>query len=203
MTRKVTGLALMAPAALLAAVMGTGPAEAATKAQLTAKALSISNFPTGWFVDNSSGGATKSGCLKSLTSSFKHEVKAEVAYTDGNLPALQETLEVGPGVSARYNRFVKVLNACKTLSYSAGGQAVHGTIGEMSFPKVGTRSSAYAAMLTVQGVTAGVDIILFQVGSVLGDVVYEDFSPDPDQVQAFVTEAIRKIEGKATTVPTG
>jgi hypothetical protein len=67
----------------------------------------------------------------------------------------------------------------------------------MSFPTVGDRSSAYAISLQIQGITAGVDVVVFQTGKIIGEVVYEDFgTPDPAQLQAFVTEAVNKVEGK-------
>ncbi len=200
--RKIAGLA--ASLALLVAIAGAVPAGAVSKAQLRAKTLSLSNFPTGWSVDNStSGGAvTRPACLQGFNSSFKHEVKVTVAYTDGNAPSLQETLESGPGVAARYAAFKRKLDGCKEINLTSGGQTISGTIGAMSFPPVGSRSGAWAMSLTTQGVTVGVDLVLFQAGSIIGDVVYEDLgTPATDELQAFVTEAINKIEGKGTIPP--
>ena len=73
----------------------------------------------------------------------------------------------------------------------------------MSFPTVGNRSSAYALSLQIQGITVGADVVVFQTGMVIGEVVHEDFgTPDAGPVQAFVTEAVNKVEGKPTTTPT-
>jgi hypothetical protein len=45
--------------------------------------------------------------------------------------------------------------------------------------------------------------VLFQTGKTIGEVTYEDFgTPDPAQLQAFVTEAVNKVAGKPTTTPT-
>jgi hypothetical protein len=72
----------------------------------------------------------------------------------------------------------------------------------MSFPKVGDQSSAYAMTLLTQGVTLGIDIILFRVGSYVGDLLYADLgSPDISLVQSLTTEAIAKINGQPTTSP--
>jgi hypothetical protein len=89
---------LAAVLALLVVAESVPPVGAVTKVQLRAKALSLSNFPTGWSVDNSSSGgaASRPACLQGFKASFKHEVKVTVTYTDGNVPALQETLESGP-----------------------------------------------------------------------------------------------------------
>jgi hypothetical protein len=73
----------------------------------------------------------------------------------------------------------------------------------MSFPTIGSQSAAYSVSISVQGVTAGLDIVAFKVGQYIGDVLYEDLgTPDLNQFKAFVTEAVNKIEGKPTTTPT-
>jgi hypothetical protein len=73
----------------------------------------------------------------------------------------------------------------------------------MSFPTVGNRSSAYAITLQIQGITVGADVVVFQTGKVIGEVVYEDVgTPDSGRLQAFVAEAVNKVEGKPTTTPT-
>jgi hypothetical protein len=56
--------------------------------------------------------------------------------------------------------------------------------------------------ISVQGVTASADFVLFRVGTVAGLIEYADFAPDPDQLQSFVTEAVNKIEGKPTAAST-
>jgi len=192
--KKMSGI--MASLVLLIAAANALPAGAVSASQLHSKLLKVSNLPTGWSVDSSSSSPTDQDCLSSLKSSFKHEVKATAAFVNGSLPALQETIESGPGIDARFATFVKTLNKCKSVEYSSGGETVHGTMGAMSFPKVGSRSNAFAASLTVQGINAGADIVLFQVGSIIGDVVYEDLGvPDIEELQGFVEEAIAKLEG--------
>jgi hypothetical protein len=199
--RRFVGTAVIAVALLM---LGALPAGAVSSAQLKAKALSLSNFPTGWSVDNSSSSGTSNiSCLKGLQSSFKHEVKASVRSTDGNFPALQETIETGPGVSARLTKFEAALGSCTGISGTSGGQTITGSVGAMSFPTVGNRSSAYAITLQIQGITVGADVVVFQTGKVIGEVVYEDVgTPDAGQRQAFVTEAVNKVEDKPTTTPT-
>lgn len=54
-----------------------------------------------------------------------------------------------------------------------------------------------------KGINAGADFVLFKVGSVAGVIEYADIGqPDPSQLQAFVTEAVNKVEGKPTVTPT-
>jgi hypothetical protein len=180
-----------------------------SKSEVQSKALSLSNMPTGWSVDNSaaSGGLSSgSGCLSALAAlkkPAKSVIKSEVYYTDGTLPSLQETVEAGNGAADRYAKYLKTLNHCTTLSFSAGGQKVTGTVGAMSFPPIGNSSRAYAINFDVEGQTIGLDVVFFRAGEYDGDLAYEDYSPDTSTMQAFATEAVDKIEGKAVTPPTG
>ena len=66
------------------------------------------------------------------------------------------------------------LAKCGHFTVASGGQTINGTVGAMSFPQQGAQSNAYAVNITVQGVNAGADLVLFRVGSMLGEVIYED-----------------------------
>ena len=95
--RRFFGSAVFAVALLIFSAL---PAGAVSSAQLKAKALSLSNFPTGWSIDNhkSSSGADESLCLKHLTVSVKHDAKVTVEFNQSTVPALKEDLETGPSV---------------------------------------------------------------------------------------------------------
>ncbi len=200
------------------AVVGVGllavdlPAGAASHAQLKAKALSLSDMPAGWSVDNSSSAGTTNlgGCLKNLQA-LGHPAKgisrAEVKFTDQQLPDLQETIESGKGATQRYTKYLGILNGCKSISFTeSDGTQVTGSVGAMSFPTLGSPSSvqsdAFALNLTIKGINATIDVIMFRVGQIDGELLYADLSPDTATVQAFATEAVNKIEGKTVTPPT-
>ena len=181
------------------------PAGAATKTQLRSKLLSLSNLPTGWTVDNSSsgGGAATGGCLAGVKQAPKSETKVIAKFENGQLPDLQEELVTGHGSLAAYNRLNRVLAGCKHFTESSDGQTLTFTVGAMSFPAVGTESSAYGVTMTVKGINAGVDFVLFRIGSIAGVIEYADIGqPNSSQLQAFVTEAVNKVEGKPTVTPT-
>jgi hypothetical protein len=182
-----------------------GPATAVTKSQVAAKVLSLQNMPTGWSVYKSEGSASDlGGCLKGLQAVKKEAkgiVRVSAEYQDRNDLLLEETIEAGPGMAARYRKFNATLSACKAISYSADGSKVTGTVAAMSFPKVGDSSSAYAVNLTIQGETLGIDIVFFKVGQFAAELLYAGVSPDPDVVNAFANEAVDKIHGKATSPP--
>jgi hypothetical protein len=201
---KRIGMAVTVLGMTTLAATTSSPAGAATKAQVKARALSLSNMPTGWSVDNSAN-SSSSGipCLKPIKAPSKHEVKVAVSYADGSLPAVQEVVATGGGVAASYNELNKILGACKTFTSSSDGHKVTGTIGAMSFPAVGSRSDAYAITINIEGVSAGADVVAFETGKYVGVVLYEDLgTPDPQQAEAFVKEGLLKIEGKPTVTPT-
>jgi hypothetical protein len=155
-------------------------------------------MPSGWSVDNSTSSSSGSiPCLKSIKSPTRHQEKASVAYKDGSLPAVQEVIAAGQGVSASYTKLTHALANCQTFTYSSGGQKITGKVGPLSFPPVGSHSNAYAITLSVQGVNAGVDAVLFKSGGYVGAVLYESIgTPDLSQAEAFVNEAVSKVEGK-------
>jgi hypothetical protein len=188
----------------LVLIASAAPAGAITKGQVKARALSLSNMPTGWSVDNSANSSSNGiPCLKPLKTPAKKEAKITVSYADGSLPAVQEVVAAGPGESSRYKALNHALAKCKTFSYSTGGQKISGNIGAMSFPAVGSHSSAYAISINAQGETAGADVVLFESGPYVGALLYEDLgTPDPSQAQAFVEEAVAKVEGKPAVTPT-
>jgi hypothetical protein len=182
------------------------PAGATTKAQLRSKLLSLSNFPTGWTVDNSSSGGgsvVNGGCLAGVKQAPKSETKVSAAFENGQLPELQEELVTGHGASAAYNRLNRVLAGCKHFTASSDGQTLTLTVGAMSFPSVGSESSAYGVTMEIKGINAGADFVLFRIGSIGGLIEYANIGqPDPSQLQGFVAEAVNKIEGKPTVTPT-
>lgn len=186
-------------------LVAAAPAGAMTKTQLRSKLLTLSNMPTGWTVDNSSsgGGGASGGCLAGVKRAPKSEMKVTASFENGQLPQLEEELVSGREGTGAYNRFNRVLAGCKHFSVTSNGETLTATVGAMSFPAVGNESSAYGVTFSVKGINAGADFVLFKVGSVAGVIEYADIGqPDPSQLQAFVTEAVNKVEGRPTTTPT-
>jgi hypothetical protein len=188
----------------LAVVLATGvPASAVTTTELKSKALSLTNMPTGWSLHPPVGSAAaNTRCLKLFKAPFPHEVQTTVLFEDGNLPALEEALQSGSGLDVRYRKLKSALTACRGFSFTASGKTFHGTARSMSFPTFGDRSGAFALTFTDQGVRVGADVVLFKVGAIIGEVLYEALgTPDTNELQAFMTEAVNKIEGKPTVAP--
>jgi hypothetical protein len=193
-------LVLVVGAVLTSAV----PAGATTKAQLQSKLLSLSNLPSGWVADNSpSAAGTTSGCLAGVKKAPKSETRATVSFVNGQMPELAEVLVTGHDNLAAYNRLNGDLAKCKQFTVTSNGQSITFTVGAMSFPAVGDESSAYQVSFSEMGLNGAADFVLFRVGSIAGVVEYADIGqPDPTQVQAYVTEAVDKVEDKATVTPT-
>jgi hypothetical protein len=189
----------------VAAVAGASKPTAALKA----KALALSNMPSGWSVDNNPSGNPNSfsGCLKQLESQGNAKpnglVRVRVQYEDGQTPGISEVLVSGKGAAAHYRAYVSVMNSCKQVGFNDNGTEVKGSAGQMSFPTVGDASDAYAFTFSVKGFNLGLDVVVFKVGNIDGDIAYEDLgSPDASTVEDFVTAAINKIQGKPVTTPT-
>lgn len=187
-------------------VTGATQASAVTSAQLKAKVLSLSNMPAGWIVDNAGGGnVTYTGCMKVLHAPQKGVegvATAEALYADGSARAFGEFLVGGRGASARFQEVNRVFGHCKEIDGTVGGVRVTGSVDAMSFPAVGSASSAYSASVTVEGFSIEADVVVFEVGRYAGEIVYEDVGqPDIVQVEGFVNEAVAKIEGKPTITP--
>ena len=194
--------ALVCVAGLALALVATAPAGALNKAQLQSEALTISNFPTGWSVVNGSDTGDQ-GCLSGLRNPGKHVTKALARFEDGSAPAFEEVLMAGSGAPHAYAALSKSLSRCKTYKATSGGQTATVQVGAMSFPQEGQSSSAYALSLSVQGTNLGADLVIFRAGQTFGVVEYDDIgTPDPQQAQSFITEAVNKVEGKPTVTPT-
>lgn len=102
------------------------------------------------------------------------------------------------------------LAGCKTLKLKENGATYPGTIGALSLPTIGNKSSAFLITFSIKGVTAGIDLIVFATGSYVGALTYGDIgTPEISQVEAFANLALAKLTGSplpsvpptTTTVP--
>lgn len=146
--------------------------------------------------------AEDAGCLSGLKGTVKNEIKVRVQFLDGQTEGLGEDLENVPHAAARFKKLNGIVARCHKVSAGAGSSAIVGTLEAMSFPHVGAQSAAYSAQLKDHGVNLGDDFVFFQVGNYIGDMTFDAIgTPDIDQLEAFVSEAINKVKGKPTKVP--
>jgi hypothetical protein len=120
------------------------------------------------------------------------------------LPLVEENLGwVSNGASADYKAIVRALRGCrKPFGMSLGSLPAIATMEPMTYPTYGDRSAAFALGVSFDyaghKLSTGSDLVIFQVGRVVGLVLYGELGiPPVKQSGAFVAEAIDKLEGKA------
>ena len=161
-------VATVAALVLCVSVLATGTVSASTtttEAMVRGKLLSLSNLPAGWTLTNVP--ATNKGysgpCAAALSPKPRPGLaEAYVAFTDrGRSPLLGEKVVFGKAVTNRYNYVNAVLKSCKYLTFALGGIDEKGTVDPLSFPKLGSSSSAYTITVpTTLGVSVGIDIVI-------------------------------------------
>jgi hypothetical protein len=114
-----------------------------------------------------------------------------------DVPSLQHTLGYfGTRAAAvvKYQAGSAILNNCKDVSFTSDGQRYTGSMGAMSFPSFGEKSSAWQLVISSQGVTAGIDAVLVQQGPELMMFVYVDVgTPNVDEVTSLAGKAVAKM----------
>ena len=183
------------------------PVGASSRLNVGAHLLTTSNLPLGWRVDHAKNawidlGATP--CLGGMAGKggSAHD-RGTVSFVEGSsLPAFTESLATGTTVSAEFDRAKAVLGQCHSLTLTVQSRPVEATFTTMSFPVVGTTSSAYSLRLTTSGVLIGADIVLFRSRSVFGEVAFVALgTPTLGTVEAFADEAAAKAAGRAVSPP--
>jgi hypothetical protein len=166
---------------------------------LKSQLLSVAEVPVGWAVDNSSDKSDDSDtppCFKHVKSTLHTSDRAEVRFVKGtDLPTLQQSLGYfGSSAAGTYQAGAAVINSCKDISFTNGGHRISGSIGALSFPKLGQQSSAWQFVLSTEGVTFGIDVVLVQKGSELTELIYADIgTPDIDEATLLARKAVAKM----------
>lgn len=94
---------------------------------------------------------------------------------------------------AAFSDIKATIAKCPRFRGTTGHATVTGSIGAMSFPRLGDQSAAYAASLTIQGQTAGDDMVYVLKGSLVMELQLVDISPDPSQLDEFANKALAKL----------
>lgn len=164
---------------------GSSPSSAPESPPLSARnlkpqLLTVSELPSGWAIDNSSDDSSASTppCLRNLKSELNTSNKAQISFVKGSdFPDFEQQLGyfgTAAAALAKYQTGTGILNACKNFSFSSDGHKYIGSIGQLSFPALGQRSTAWQITLSAEGVTLGIDVALVQKGSELSFLLYGD-----------------------------
>ena len=203
-------MATLAASVLCVCVLSAGIASAsttATEAMIRGKLLSLSDLPAGWTLANVP--ATNKGysgpCAAALSPKPRPGLtEAYVAFTDrGRSPLLGEKVVIGKAATARYDHVNAILKSCKFLTFALGGTNERGTVDPLSFPKLGSSSSAYTITVpTTLGVSVGIDIVIVRSGPYALVVEYSTMgTPDSSVLETFVHQALAKVTGIGSTEP--
>ena len=187
-------------ALVVAALMTTGvPASASahTAPKLGPMLLGIGQMPTGWSVAASSkSGGT--GCVSNILEpkGIKQTASAGITFQgNAGLPLLNEKLATFTNAKSAYREIVAKLSGCKSFNGTSAGQRItDSSIGQMSFPRYGNASEAFATRFTVEGTELDQDLIVIRKGGIVFGVSEGDVgSVNVSQLQAFVKKAVAKV----------
>lgn len=192
--------AAMAPSVLAVSARGARTSPDATR--LGARLLTLSDLPPGWHAHAAT--ATRldlagTSCLRGLKESqLRHARQATATFIQASgLPALTETL-ASDGSEAQVDKAVRALSACRQLTLTIAKQRVKARFGPMTLPVSGVDTHAFSLALTTSGVPIGADIVLFQTGGIVGEVVLVGVgTPTPATAQALVGLIVAKAQGHA------
>lgn len=168
--------------------------------------LSAADLPAGWSavpVKNKDI-QTSAPCLSSLSPNPQGYTYADTAFVQGtSTPSLAEVLASGPQAQRHWQRLDSALAHCRAATITVGGEKAPVTIRPISFPRVGSWTSAYSWTFTLSGIAFGADLVLFRAGSYQGYVSYSDLgSPATATVRAFAAAAAAKAaRGSTARVP--
>jgi hypothetical protein len=170
-----------------------------TAADVRGQLLTVADLPTGWKVDNSDDGDDNSdepSCMKDLDSLPDPRPEADVSFVQGDgVPMLMENVGYAGDAAERYmSRVAEALNGCTDVSFDADGDTMRGTIGAMSFPKLGDDARAWSMAFTIQGIPFVFDLVFARKGDELLMIGYADLgSPDVSELESFTRKALAKL----------
>ena len=140
-------------------------------------------------------------CLSHLLTNSKGLSFQTATFIEGkSIPNLDEVLATGAEVGQVWDRFEGVLANCRSAALQFGDTKVEAAIHQLTFPRLGHISSAYAWAVTLAGIRLGFDLVLFQARRYYGYLSYADLGqPATATVEAFARAAIAKAQSGATT----
>jgi hypothetical protein len=168
---------------------------------LSAELLAAADLPSGWSVDSASGsGAGDRGCF-TVAGAVKPDRQARASFVEGasGMPLFAESLGwFRADAHAAFAGADRLLSQCHALSFSAGGQAFHGTVSALPFPKSGDESAAFQVSVSAAGQDGapalGLELVLARKGStVLSAELIDAGAPDAVTLSQLTARALAKL----------
>jgi hypothetical protein len=188
-------------ATAVVATVGAGPASGASvadvQAALQAQTLALTNLPAGWTATDTSGGGggATAGCSGKPFGASGRVAMVEASFEDpAGLPQLFEQISLYHSTSSVFQRSVRAIDRCRSVSVDSGGDKLKIHVAELAY-RGGKKTSAYALSFAVKGEKVGIDIVLEQIGDEVVQVSVAD-SPKPtlSEVEPLVAKAVKKVE---------
>ena len=177
-----------------------GSAAGGAPRDLKPQLFTVSELPTGWAVDNSANSSTDTTppCLASVKTKVEPANKADQDFVKGtDFPALSQHIgDFGSSAAASgtFADLTSTLDGCKDVSFTSDGTKITGSIGQMSFARLGDRSEAWQMVLSAQGQTVGIDLVLVQRNRELELLLYGELgSPDVGEFTGLASKAVAKL----------
>ncbi len=162
--------------------------------------LTVNDLPTGWAIDNSQAGSTNSNsCYSDRLKKVPTTSYAEAYFAyGGNFPELIEQVGTYSSSPQAYESITSILTKCTSFTDTITSKdqvtVFTGTMGAMSFPKIGTQSSADSATLTTGGVSVAQDFVVAEQGDALIIVALGDLgSVSIGQLESLKRLAMTKV----------
>jgi hypothetical protein len=184
--------------------LATGPIPAAGAASagpnLKAELLPVTNLPAGWSIDKSGvSDSAASGCgrIRQTLAADHPTATAFGQYEMGSVPYFEDFLfafKTPGGATAAYRKVTAALSACSGYNVADDGKTYRLTVGQLSFPSVGQRSSAYAIGGSVDGFNLGSDVVIAVKGAQIAALSYVDLGdPIVSDAETFVRKALDRV----------
>ncbi len=162
--------AVAAIAIVGAVLVGALPAGALT---VSSRLLSATELPAGWTQARLSTSGLPEGTCLYVTSLVPANQEAQFhSKGKGGFTVLAELLATGKAQAARWQQLRSKLATCRGFAYAVGKKTITVKVVPLSFSRIGTSSSAYAAKFTTKGHAASDVVVLFKEDSVDGVLVY-------------------------------
>jgi hypothetical protein len=181
-------------------ITGPQPPSATT---LRTALLTVQDFPTGWKTTPVTDSKSKASgdCGDKLEAFDKahpdSKIKAEADFARQS-DEIDEELQAysnRPDLQAQFAEYAGIIRGCSTLTVQADKEKVKLAVSELSFPKLGDESFAYAATGKIQGIEFELNQVIVRRGSVLVQLTQSSvFSGDVDLLTTTATKALAKLD---------